>query len=214
MQKISTARRALMSRPLRMSVWLASIAILPTLTFSTLTFPTLALAQTPSAPAAAPAAPSAPAASGAAAPAPTNVPSGTPEGVDRLPNRNSAGFPAPQTIEGQPIETRPPELAADHPLVPGQTRAPYHKSVPYTVTTITDQLKAPWSLAFLPDRKMLVTEKNLGEMLIVDGERNDLGAADRRAGGSGLRDRSASWTWCSIRNSPRTSGFSSATASR
>src|ERR1700722_2049496 len=97
----------------------------------------------------------------------TNVPTGTPEGVARMQNHNSTGFPTPQTIEGQPIETRPPELEGDHPVFPGETRAPFHATAPYNVETITDQLKFPWSLAFLPDGKMLITEKP-GPLLIVD----------------------------------------------
>src|SRR5665213_994631 len=97
----------------------------------------------------------------------TNVPAGTPEGVARMQGQNSVGFPVPQTIEGKPIETRPPELPSDHPVFPGETRAPYHATAPYNVTTITDQLHAPWSLAFLPDGKMLVTEKG-GTLRIVD----------------------------------------------
>jgi len=100
--------------------------------------------------------------------APSNVPSGTPEGVGRLQNHNSSGFPAPQTVEGQPIETRAPELAGDHPIVSGQTRAPYKKSAPYKVTTLTDHLDHPWALQFLPDGKMLVTEKNQGALVLVD----------------------------------------------
>jgi glucose/arabinose dehydrogenase len=76
-------------------------------------------------------------------------------------------FPPPRLVEGQPWETRPPEKADDHPLFPQQTRAPYHKSVPYKVTTITDKLRLPWSLAFLPDGKMLVTEKFPGQLRIV-----------------------------------------------
>jgi aldose sugar dehydrogenase len=70
-------------------------------------------------------------------------------------------------VTGQPIETRPPELATDRPAFPGQTRAPYRKTSPYRVTVLTDQLQRPWSLAFLPDGKMLVTEKP-GRMRIVD----------------------------------------------
>jgi len=101
------------------------------------------------------------------APSATNIPTGNPEGVARMQNRNSTGFPAPQTIEGKPIETRPPELADDHPVFPGETRAPYHATAPYNVSVITDQLKSPWSLAFLPDGKMLVTEK-VGNLRIVD----------------------------------------------
>jgi aldose sugar dehydrogenase len=76
-------------------------------------------------------------------------------------------FPPPRLVEGQPWETRPPEKADDHPLFPQQTRAPYHKSVPYKVTTITDKLRLPWSLAFLPEGKMLVTEKFPGQLRIV-----------------------------------------------
>ena len=41
---------------------------------------------------------------------------------------DSRAFPAPRMVEGQPIETRPPEKADDKPLFPQQTRAPYHKT--------------------------------------------------------------------------------------
>jgi glucose/arabinose dehydrogenase len=68
---------------------------------------------------------------------------------------------------GQPIETRPPELSTDKPAFPGQTRAPFKATTPVKVATLTDRLKAPWSLAFLPDGRMLVTEK-AGTMRIVD----------------------------------------------
>ncbi len=125
--------------------------------------PTIALAQAPS-----PTQPS-PQPQPAQLPPQTNVPTGTPEGVARMRSQNSTGFPAPQTIEGQPIETRPPELAGDHPVFSGETRAPYHATAPYDVTTITDQLMQPWSLAFLPDGKMLVTEKP-GALRIVDAQ--------------------------------------------
>src|ERR1700678_3155839 len=43
-------------------------------------------------------------------------------------------------VEGQPIDTRWPEKQDDAPEFPGQTRAPYHASVPYTTTIITDKL--------------------------------------------------------------------------
>src|SRR5579872_3088678 len=92
---------------------------------------------------------------------------GKPPGAPRLQGANSTGFPAPQMTPGQPIETRPPELTTDKPAFPGQTRAPYRATVPFTTTTITDKLKAPWSLAFLPDGKMLITEKP-GALRIVD----------------------------------------------
>jgi aldose sugar dehydrogenase len=72
-------------------------------------------------------------------------------------------------VEGLPFETRPPEKADDKPLFPQQTRAPYHKAADYTVTTITNKLRLPWCIAFLPDGKFLITEKeNPGALRIVD----------------------------------------------
>jgi glucose/arabinose dehydrogenase len=75
--------------------------------------------------------------------------------------------PPPVMTEGQPIESRPPEKADDKPAFPGQTRAPYHATKPPVVTTLTDKLRAPWSLAFLPDGKILITEKP-GTMRVLD----------------------------------------------
>ena len=80
---------------------------------------------------------------------------------------DSRNFPQPRMVEGQPFETRPPEKGDDKPLFPEQTRAPYHKLASYKVTTITDKLHLPWSLAFLPDGKMLVNEKYPAHMRIV-----------------------------------------------
>jgi glucose/arabinose dehydrogenase len=76
-------------------------------------------------------------------------------------------FPAPRLVEGQTWEARAPEKPDDRPLFPEQTRAPYHKVHDYKVTTITDKLRLPWSIAFLPDGKMLVTEKYPGQLRIV-----------------------------------------------
>ena len=81
----------------------------------------------------------------------------------------SRDFPAPRMVEGLPFETRPPEKADDKPLFPQQTRAPYHKVADYAVTTITNKLRLPWCIAFLPDGRFLVTEKeNPGALRIVD----------------------------------------------
>jgi glucose/arabinose dehydrogenase len=83
---------------------------------------------------------------------------------------DSRAFPQPRLMEGENWETRPPEKPDDRPLFPLQTRAPYHKVAAYKVTTITDKLRLPWALAFLPDGKMLVTEKYPGQMRIVGGD--------------------------------------------
>ena len=79
-------------------------------------------------------------------------------------------FPAPRLVEGQYWDARPPEKPDDHPLFPQQTRAPYRKIADYKVTTVTDQLHLPWSLAFLPDGKMLVTEKFPAHFRIVSAD--------------------------------------------
>src|ERR1700733_5921791 len=77
-------------------------------------------------------------------------------------------FPAYASTEGQPIEARPPEKRDDKPLFPEQTRAPFHATAPFTITTLVSPLHAPWSLAFLPDGKILITEKLPGAMRILD----------------------------------------------
>src|SRR6185503_2669511 len=62
-------------------------------------------------------------------------------------------------VEGQPIDKRPPELDTDHPVFPGQTHAPYKKTVDVSVSTIASNLDVPWSVALLPSGRFLVTEK-------------------------------------------------------
>jgi len=79
-------------------------------------------------------------------------------------------FPDLHLVEGQPWDTRPPEKADDKPLFPQQTRAPYHKVASYKVTTVTDKLHLPWSIAFLPDGKMLVSEKFPADFRIVSAD--------------------------------------------
>ena len=83
------------------------------------------------------------------------------------PGGGSRDFPQPRMVEGQSFEVRGPEKADDKPLFPEQTRAPYHKVTAYKVTTITDKLRLPWCVAFLPNGKMLVTEKYPGQIRIV-----------------------------------------------
>ena len=54
------------------------------------------------------------------------------------------------------------------------------------VETVADGLSHPWALAFLPDGRMLVTERP-GRMRIVDAGRQAVAAAAGRAEGRGVR---------------------------
>ena len=74
----------------------------------------------------------------------------------------------PALVEGQPVERRQPEKKDDQPTFPQQTRAPYHASAPFQITTLIDTLPAPWSLAFLPDGKILLTQRLPGSIRILD----------------------------------------------
>ena len=91
------------------------------------------------------------------------------------------------------VETRPPNAPDQKPAFAGQTRAPEKKSnVAYEVVTVAEGLVNPWALAFLPDGRMLVTEK-AGRLRVVtqDGKLSEpvggLPAVDARGQG-GLLD--------------------------
>ena len=73
----------------------------------------------------------------------------TPGGANAQPQTRPRGFEI-FTVEGQPIDKRPPQLDTDHPVFPGQTHAPYHKTVDPKVTTIASGLDNPWSVRLLP----------------------------------------------------------------
>ena len=65
------------------------------------------------------------------------------------------------------VETRPP-ITAYKPAFAGQTRASEQKlGVAFEATTVTSGLQFPWSLAFLPDGRMLVTERRAGKLRVV-----------------------------------------------
>ena len=99
-------------------------------------------------------------------------PAGPPPGAPGAARGRGPGRAAPQyqLEKGKPIDNRPSSKTDDHSSWEGQTRAPYEPSgVAYTVTTITDKLVAPWSIAFLPGGKMLVTEKQ-GNMRVVSAD--------------------------------------------
>ncbi len=91
------------------------------------------------------------------------------------------------------VETRPPNAPDQSAAFIGQTRAPERTSnVVYDTVTVLDGLQNPWGLTFLPDGRMLLTERP-GRLRIVtaDGQMSEpltgLPAMDARGQG-GLLD--------------------------
>jgi glucose/arabinose dehydrogenase len=84
---------------------------------------------------------------------------------------DGAAQPAAQSAPGgEPWETRPANAPSQTPAFPGQTRAPeVSADVAYEVVTVAEGLDKPWAIAFLPDGRMLVTEKP-GRLRIVTQE--------------------------------------------
>ncbi len=69
---------------------------------------------------------------------------------------------------GAPVRTGPPNVPEFKPAFPGQARAPEVVSrTRLQVTTVASGLRQPWGLAFLPDGRMLVTEKSPFALRIV-----------------------------------------------
>ncbi|NTX11702.1 PQQ-dependent sugar dehydrogenase [Myxococcus sp. CA056] len=72
---------------------------------------------------------------------------------------------AQDATESPPSE---PGVSSFDPAFPGQTRAPaVQTQTPYQVTEVASGFNYPWAVAFLPDRRMLVTEKPTGKLFIV-----------------------------------------------
>ena len=67
-----------------------------------------------------------------------------------------------------PVVTGPPNVPELEPAFKGQTRAPAVKTrTPLRVVEVARGFDTPWAIAFLPDRRMLVTEKLTGRLFIV-----------------------------------------------
>src|SRR6185503_4634117 len=68
------------------------------------------------------------------------------------------------------VDTRPPNGADQKPAFAGQTDAPERKSnVAFDVVTVAGTFENPWGLAFLPNGKMLVTERP-GRLRVVSAD--------------------------------------------
>src|SRR6185436_1819046 len=84
------------------------------------------------------------------------------------PSGGAVRLPWLATIDGRPIDTRPTEKTDNAPAFREQTRAPYRATPAFKVTTLIDNMHAPWSLAFLPGGNIVVTERLPGRMHILD----------------------------------------------
>jgi glucose/arabinose dehydrogenase len=75
--------------------------------------------------------------------------------------------PDVEPVIGRPLETRDPVGANQQPAFAGQTRAPAVRTrTAVQATVVARGLKHPWALAFLPNGRMLITEKP-GAMRVV-----------------------------------------------
>jgi len=98
-----------------------------------------------------------------------------PPSIEHADGKGESTKPWVGSASGVPVETAPPNVPEFKPAFAGQTRAPVmHTETPLTVTEIAGDLDEPWAVAFLPDGKMLVTEKHQGRLLIVtaDGKKS------------------------------------------
>lgn len=67
-----------------------------------------------------------------------------------------------------PVASKPANAPDQTPAFTGQTRAPEAKSsIALQVTTVAEGLEMPWGLAFLPDGRLLISEKHLGQLRIL-----------------------------------------------
>ena len=103
---------------------------------------------------------------------PTKKAGGRPGGL-----RNGMGFrvagarpPNEEVVEGKPLEHRETMGRSQPPAFAGQTRAPaVITKTPIDVKVVAGGLRSLWSFTFLPDARILVTEK-AGAMRIITPE--------------------------------------------
>ncbi|MFO0585038.1 MAG: PQQ-dependent sugar dehydrogenase [Anaeromyxobacter sp.] len=80
----------------------------------------------------------------------------------------TAETPPSPSGKGTPVDAGPPNVPSNVPAFPEQTRAPEVRSTtPLEVTVVAKGFKKPWAIAFLPDGRMLVTEKPTGRLFVV-----------------------------------------------
>src|SRR5215204_6215371 len=80
------------------------------------------------------------------------------------------GFGPPGGGPEDGLNQRPPNAPDQKPAIAGQNRAPEQKTnVAFNVVTVTEGLVNPWGLTWLPDGRMLVTERP-GRLRSVTGD--------------------------------------------
>jgi len=89
--------------------------------------------------------------------------------------QDDTSSPAIGSKSAPPAETEEPNVPEFEPAFAGQTRARAVQTRTHIkVTEVAGDFEKPWAIAFLPDRRMLVTEKLKGKLFIVaaDGTRS------------------------------------------
>lgn len=73
----------------------------------------------------------------------------------------------PVVVPGQGVDPRPANAPDQRPAFAGQTDAPQRSlGVAFQVVTVADHINTGWAVAFLPNGKMLVTQRG-GQLLVV-----------------------------------------------
>jgi glucose/arabinose dehydrogenase len=89
------------------------------------------------------------------------------EAAQTAPEADASTPSATAAVPGAPLETRPPNGEDFKPAFAGQTRAPGLKSeFPIEVSVVAKDLNGAWGFEFLPDQRILVTERQ-GNLRII-----------------------------------------------